>query len=108
MRMTGLIRDNSPGRVRSTSMGQQALLAVVRVFEFGEAWRLARDGWTEPLSLTLGGKSCPIHCDLYVTYRSGKWSGRLDSNQRPPAPKAGALPGCATPRLELVSILARL
>ena len=38
-------------------------------------------------------------CDLYVTYRSEKWSGRLDSNQRPPAPKAGALPGCATPRL---------
>ncbi len=29
----------------------------------------------------------------------GIWSGRLDSNQRPPAPKAGALPGCATPRL---------
>jgi hypothetical protein len=28
-----------------------------------------------------------------------EWSGRLDSNQRPPAPKAGALPGCATPRL---------
>src|SRR5581483_2314574 len=27
-------------------------------------------------------------------------SGRLDLNQRPPAPKAGALPGCATPRLE--------
>ncbi len=33
-----------------------------------------------------------------MTYRSEKWSGRLDSNQRPPAPKAGALPGCATPR----------
>ena len=31
----------------------------------------------------------------------GYWSGRLDSNQRPPAPKAGALPGCATPRLKL-------
>ena len=30
---------------------------------------------------------------------AGPWSGRLDSNQRPPAPKAGALPGCATPRL---------
>jgi hypothetical protein len=28
----------------------------------------------------------------------GKWSGRLDSNQRPSAPKADALPGCATPR----------
>ena len=40
-----------------------------------------------------------IRCDLYVTYELGKWSGRLDSNQRPPAPKAGALPGCATPRL---------
>ena len=25
-------------------------------------------------------------------------SGRRDSNPRPPAPKAGALPGCATPR----------
>jgi hypothetical protein len=34
------------------------------------------------------------------------WSGRLDSNQRPPAPKAGALPGCATPRLP--SIIATL
>jgi hypothetical protein len=27
-----------------------------------------------------------------------KWSGREDSNFRPPAPHAGALPGCATPR----------
>ena len=27
-----------------------------------------------------------------------KWSGRPDSNWRPPAPHAGALPGCATPR----------
>ena len=26
------------------------------------------------------------------------WSGRQDSNLRPPAPKAGALPDCATPR----------
>ena len=26
------------------------------------------------------------------------WSGRPDSNQRPSAPKADALPGCATPR----------
>src|SRR5206468_9625181 len=28
-----------------------------------------------------------------------EWSGRADLNGRPPAPKAGALPGCATPRL---------
>ena len=26
------------------------------------------------------------------------WSGRLDSNQRPPEPHSGALPSCATPR----------
>src|SRR4029450_1234841 len=27
-----------------------------------------------------------------------RWSGGEDLNLRPPAPKAGALPGCATPR----------
>src|SRR5437867_3362996 len=31
--------------------------------------------------------------------RSEEWSGREDLNLRHPAPKAGALPGCATPRL---------
>ena len=31
-------------------------------------------------------------------YRHNNWSGREDLNLRPPAPKAGALPGCATPR----------
>ena len=30
--------------------------------------------------------------------RSGEWSGRSDSNARPPEPHSGALPGCATPR----------
>ena len=30
--------------------------------------------------------------------RANAWSGREDSNLRPPAPHAGALPGCATPR----------
>src|SRR5207245_10735347 len=29
---------------------------------------------------------------------SAVWSGRLDLNQRPLAPQASALPGCATPR----------
>ena len=27
-----------------------------------------------------------------------KWSGREDSNLRPPGPEPGALPDCATPR----------
>ena len=31
-----------------------------------------------------------------------KWSGRQDSNLRPPVPKTGALPGCATPRLNVL------
>ena len=29
------------------------------------------------------------------------WSGWRDSNPRHPAPKAGALPGCATPRYQV-------
>src|SRR5688572_1378332 len=38
-----------------------------------------------------------------------KWSGRLDSNQRPHAPQACALPGCATSRLpELLSCQRRI
>lgn len=31
-------------------------------------------------------------------YANGFWSARQDLNLRPPAPKAGALPGCATRR----------
>ena len=34
---------------------------------------------------------------LYLE-QSGKWSEYKDSNLGPPAPKAGALPGCATLR----------
>ena len=43
-----------------------------------------------------GGSVMDLMCPEWTVE---KWSGRLDSNQRPPAPKAGALPGCATPRL---------
>ena len=43
--------------------------------------------------MTIG---CTAVCfTLLLFYR---WSGREDLNLRPPAPKAGALPGCATPR----------
>ena len=35
----------------------------------------------------------------FVGQQSTHWSGRQDSNLRPPVPKTGALPGCATPRL---------
>src|SRR6266566_9190584 len=55
--------------------------------------------------------NCSIDAaSVYPTYRkpfdmifhrakNQEWSGREDLNLRPPAPKAGALPGCATPRL---------
>ncbi len=36
-------------------------------------------------------------CRLSLSY-CFNWSGRPDSNRRPSAPKADALPGCATPR----------
>src|ERR1700733_8110324 len=38
-----------------------------------------------------GGAAVDITCWIY-------WSGRRDSTPRPSAPKADALPGCATPR----------
>src|SRR5215831_14347806 len=34
-----------------------------------------------------------------------EWSGRLDLNQRPLAPQASALPGCATPRCESIAVM---
>jgi hypothetical protein len=59
----------------------------------GKRWRLA---------------DSPEACHPGVTPELEKWSGRLDSNQRPPAPKAGALPGCATPRLRSSLILLQI
>ncbi len=36
---------------------------------------------------------------IFKRAKMEEWSGRRDSNPRPSAPKADALPGCATPRL---------
>ena len=36
---------------------------------------------------------------IFQRAKNEDWSGRADLNRGPPAPKAGALPGCATPRL---------
>ena len=43
-----------------------------------------------------------------LSERFGFQSGRPDSNRRPPAPKAGALPGCATSRSTLIVPLVRV
>ena len=40
----------------------------------------------------------PAELQAEVSSERCIWSGREDLNLRPPAPKAGALPGCATPR----------
>ena len=49
----------------------------------------------------------PAELQAEVSTRWDAWSGREDLNLRPPAPKAGALPGCATPRLGVHSHLQR-
>src|SRR6185503_10193410 len=49
-----------------------------------------------------GGFIRPRQSDKSIIRRAARasevWSGREDLNLRHPAPKAGALPGCATPR----------
>src|SRR5262245_52915832 len=54
----------------------------------GGRWHAVRVVGRAPLD-SANRRWCGFH--LSVTPELGKWSGRLDSNQRPPAPKAGAL-----------------
>ena len=76
--------------------------ATTRPTFLSPAWRpptlnLARPAGLEPATPGLEGR-----CSIRLSYgRSGSptnWSGWRDSNPRPIAPKAIALPGCATPR----------
>jgi hypothetical protein len=58
--------------------------------------------WKERIGLAEWYYPRSNHDDAMVgtqTTRRVVWSGREDLNLRHPAPKAGALPGCATPRL---------
>src|SRR5438552_17383405 len=61
----------------------------------------------EAKKLNAGGKIAGYCADRSLLnlkrIREIFWSGRPDLNRRPPAPKAGALPGCATPRHEMLS-----
>ena len=66
---------------RSDVEGRKALLRLDH-----EPWRLS------------------VRAGTAGAYLVSEWSGRLDSNQRSPAPKAGAIPGFATPRSGFHSI----
>ena len=97
----------------NTPITPERVLTVKRIFE------LANQAHSLYLTRNLVErgqllKSVLLNCatdgvNLWPTYRkpfdlifqrakNEEWSGREDLNLRPPAPKAGALPGCATPR----------
>ena len=53
----------------------------------------------------VGKKKMPGPSSIPQWLRHLQWSGRLDLNQRPLAPQASALPGCATPRCESIAVM---
>jgi hypothetical protein len=69
---------------------------VERVTGIEPAWPAWKAG-TLPLSYTRKGGLTSLNRSTY-SMQEVRWSGRQDLNLRPPAPKAGALPSCATPR----------
>ena len=76
-----------------THAGERIWLVTFMQYDLGyfddETCRL------EAIENPFGPKVLPICPERTILV----WSGRPDLNRRPPAPKAGALPGCATPRL---------
>ena len=61
----------------------------------------ARPGGFEPPAIGLEGR-CSIRLSygrIAADHTPTVWSGQRDLNPRPPAPKAGALPDCAIPRI---------
>ena len=110
-----VVVSNAAGSVTSNTTPER-LLTVARTFELAQkahSLYLTRKHTKRGRLL----KTLLLNCatdgvNLWPTYRkpfdliflrarNQKWSGRRDLNSGPPAPKAGALPGCATPRHEV-------
>ena len=91
---------------------EKAMAVLIRQVWYFEVWGLSPrlrcrlDGNAcRALALILNpskGPSSPLASTrqplFFTPFKSEDWSGREDLNLRLPAPKAGALPGCATPR----------
>src|SRR5262249_18771500 len=90
-------RRSDPAGLRDsgTSSGREASgpgTTATRLLEFGPNTPGKRTGCRRGKTK---GPQPPFHT---AELQALQWSGRLDLNQRPLAPQASALPGCATPR----------
>ncbi len=92
--------QGAPGRTRTCNLRiRSPLLYPVELRALAEALCAPRAGEGNRTPITsLEGWGSTVELHPRVRSCQGLRSGREDLNLRPPAPKAGALPGCATPR----------
>jgi hypothetical protein len=112
--LLGLSSRRCAQRHRCALGGERRFNAAADGRSLSGHWRTA--SLRQPLRCVAPNSTCCIHrADTICrsigghsrsTRNNKYWSGRRDSNPRPSAPKADALPGCATPRHS--SIVARI
>ncbi len=75
--------------------------AFAKLVEVATSLSRSRSKTSSPLSMRAFAVAKPCSPPPIITicfFIQFNWSGQQDLNLRPPAPKAGALPGCAMPR----------